>query len=126
MARWEIKNVNIAGVAMAVPQHTVKTADIDLFTAEEAEVFDNTVGIKSRHIAPDTMCASDMCQAAAERLLEELGWERDSIDALVTTARRPPPVCYRPAWTFRRTVSVSIYPWAAAAACTPSTWPAAC
>ena len=69
MARWEIKNVNIAGVAMAVPEHTVKTADIDLFTQEEAEVFDNTVGIKSRHIAPDTMCASDMCQAAGEKLI---------------------------------------------------------
>ena len=46
MARWEIKNVNIAGVAMAVPAHTVKTAEIDLFTKEEAELFDNTVGIK--------------------------------------------------------------------------------
>ena len=26
MAKWEIKNVNIAGVSMAVPEHTVKTA----------------------------------------------------------------------------------------------------
>ena len=69
MARWEIKNVNIAGVAMAVPEHTVKTAEIDLFSQEEADVFDKTVGIKSRHIAPDTMCASDMCQAAGEKLL---------------------------------------------------------
>lgn len=60
MARWEIKNVNIAGVAMAVPEHTVKTAEIDLFTQEEADIFDKTVGIKSRHIAPDTMCASDI------------------------------------------------------------------
>ena len=47
MARWKIKNVNIAGVSMAVPKHTVKTAEIDLFTPEEAEVFDKTVGIKS-------------------------------------------------------------------------------
>ena len=84
MARWEIKNVNIAGVSMAVPEHTVQTADIDLFTAEEADVFDKTVGIKSRHIAPDTMCASDMCQAAGEKLLAELGWEKDSIDALTS------------------------------------------
>ena len=83
MAKWEIKNVNIAGVTMAVPEHTVKTAEIDLFTQEEAEVFDKTVGIKSRHIAPDTMCASDMCQAAWEKLLEELGWENESIYALI-------------------------------------------
>jgi 3-oxoacyl-[acyl-carrier-protein] synthase-3 len=98
MARWEIKNVNVAGVSMAVPGHTVKTAEIDLFTQEEAEVFDRTVGIKSRHIAPDTMCASDMCQAAAEKLLEELGWERESIDALVFESvtgdyRTPPTSC---------------------------------
>ena len=98
MARWEIKNVNIAGVSMAVPKNTVKTAEIDLFTQDEADVFDNTVGIKSRHIAPETMCASDMCQAAGERLLEELGWEKDSIDVLVFESvtgdyRTPPTSC---------------------------------
>ena len=98
MARWEIKNVNMAGVAMAVPGHTVRTAEIDLFTQEEADTFDRTVGIKSRHIAPDTMCASDMCQAAAEKLLEELGWERDSIDVLLFESvtgdyRTPPTAC---------------------------------
>lgn len=98
MARWEIKNVNIAGVAMAVPEYTVKTAEIDLFTQEEAEVFDKTVGIKSRHIAPDTMCASDMCQAAGEKLLGELGWEKESINALIFESvtgdyRTPPTSC---------------------------------
>lgn len=98
MARWEIKNVNIAGVSMAVPKNTVKTAEIDLFTQDEADVFDNTVGIKSRHIAPDTMCASDMCQAAGERLLEALGWEKESIDVLVFESvtgdyRTPPTSC---------------------------------
>lgn len=90
--------MNIAGVAMAVPKHTMMTTDIDLFTHEEAEVFDKTVGIKSRHIAPDTMCASDMCQAAGEKLLEELGWEKDSIDALIFESvtgdyRTPPTSC---------------------------------
>ena len=98
MARWEIKNVNIAGVSMAVPEHTVKTADIDLFTREEAEVFDQTVGIRSRHIGPESMCASDMCQAAGERLLEALGWEKESVDALVFESvtgdyRTPPTSC---------------------------------
>lgn len=98
MARWEIKNVNIAGVAMAVPENTLKTADIDLFTPEEAELFDNTIGIRLRHIAPDTMCASDMCQAAGEKLLAELGWENESISALIFESvtgdyRTPPTSC---------------------------------
>lgn len=36
----------------------MKTSDFDFFSQEEAEVFDNTVGIRRRHIAPDNMCAS--------------------------------------------------------------------
>ena len=98
MARWKIKNVGMKGVAMAVPKNVVKTSDFDFFSQEEAEVFDNAVGIKSRHIAPDSMCASDMCQAAAEKLIEELGWERDSIDVLLFESvtgdyRTPPTSC---------------------------------
>ena len=83
MARWTIKNVRFAGVSACMPKQVVKTADLPLFNEEEAAVFDNTVGIKERRLGPDTLCASDMCQAAAEKLLEELGWEKSSIDMLV-------------------------------------------
>ena len=83
MARWTIKNVRFAGVSACMPKHVVKTTDLPLFSEEEAAVFDNTVGIKERRLGPDTLCASDMCQAAAEKLLEELGWDKSSIDMLV-------------------------------------------
>ena len=98
MAKWKIKNVNIVGVSMAVPEQMVLTSDFDFFTKEEADIFDNTVGIKSRYIAPDNICASDMCQAAAEKLLSALGWERESIDILLFESvtgdyRTPPTSC---------------------------------
>ena len=98
MARWEIKNVRMAGVAATVPNQIVKTDDFDFFTTEEAVVFDNTVGIKTRHIAPDTVCASDLCFSAAEKLLSELGWERESVDVLIFESvtgdyRTPPTSC---------------------------------
>ena len=83
MARWTIKNVRFAGVSACMPKHVVKTTDLPLFSEEEAAVFDNTVGIKERRLGPDSLCASDMCQAAAEKLLEELGWDKSSIDMLV-------------------------------------------
>ena len=76
MARWEIKNVRVAGVAAAVPRNVIHTTDFDFFTPEEAEVFNNTVGIKQRHLASDDVCASDLCFAAAEKLLAALKWER--------------------------------------------------
>ena len=83
MALWEIKNVAVRGVTGTVPGHAVKTADFDIFTKEEAEIFDNTVGIKNRYIGPEDLCTSDLCFDAAERLLVALGWERESIDVLV-------------------------------------------
>ena len=121
MARWEIKNVGMKGVAMAVPENVVKTSELGLLSQEEADVFDNTVGIKERHIAPDTMCASDMCQAAAEKLLEELGWEKDSIDVLlfesVTGDYRTPPTSCKTGLACRKIVSVWIFRWGVAGAC---------
>ena len=83
MALWEIKNVALRGVTGTVPNHAVKTADFEIFTAEEAEVFDNTVGIKNRYIGSEDICTSDLCFNAAERLIEALGWEKESIDVLI-------------------------------------------
>lgn len=88
----------MAGVAAAVPKNIVKSEDFDFFTTEDAETFNNTVGIRERRLGPDTMCASDMCQAAAEKLLEDLGWERESIDALIFESvtgdyKTPPTSC---------------------------------
>ena len=83
MALWEIKNVALRGVTGTVPARAVKTADFDIFTPEEAEIFDNTVGIRNRYIGPDDLCTSDLCFDAAERLIAALGWEKESIDVLV-------------------------------------------
>lgn len=95
MAYWEIKNVALRGVTGAVPNNPVKTADFAVLSAEEAEIFDNTVGIKNRYIGPDDLCASDLCFDAAERLIDALGWEKSSIDVLlfasVTGDYKTPP-----------------------------------
>lgn len=98
MAKWRIHNVSIRGVAACVPTQTLKTADFDVMSAEDAATFDRTVGIHSRHIAPESICASDMCQKASEALLRELGWEKDSIDILIFESvtgdyRTPPTSC---------------------------------
>ncbi len=88
----------MAGVSACVPENVVATEEIDLMSEEEAQVFNNTVGIKRRHIAPDSVCASDMCEKAANKLLEELGWEKESIDVLIFESvtgdyKTPPTSC---------------------------------
>ena len=95
MARWCIKNVALRGVSGTVPDNKVDSHDFDFFTHEEAETFINTVGIRERYVATDGVCASDLCYDAAVRLMDALGWERESIDVLifesVTGDYRTPP-----------------------------------
>ena len=95
MANWTIKNVALRGVTGTVPSHSVKTSDFPFFTQKEAETFDATVGIKNRYIASDDTCSSDLCLDAAERLIDKLGWEKESIDILffvsVTGDYKTPP-----------------------------------
>ena len=95
MAYWRIKNVALRGVTGTVPNNPMKTADLPIFTKEEADLFDATVGINNRYIAPDNICASDLCFDAAERLILGLGWDKESIDILlfasVTGDYKTPP-----------------------------------
>ena len=83
MAYWEIQNVALRGVTATVPNNPVKSIDLGIFTQEEAETFDNTVGIKNRYLASEDVCTSDLCFDAAERLIAGLGWEKGSIDVLI-------------------------------------------
>lgn len=98
MARWNIHNVRMSGVSACVPKKVVHSEDFPFFDKEGAEVFNNTVGILERRLGPDSLCASDMCQAAAEKLLAELGWEKESVDMLVFESvtgdyKTPPTSC---------------------------------
>ncbi|MBO7616824.1 MAG: ketoacyl-ACP synthase III [Bacteroidales bacterium] len=95
MAFWNIKNVSLRGVTGTVPNHPMKSAELPIFNKEEADTFDKTVGILSRYIAPEDVCASDLCQDAGERLLAALGWEKETVDVLlfvsVTGDYKTPP-----------------------------------
>lgn len=83
MAFIETKNVEIRGIACAVPKQIKVAKDQPFFTDIEAENFTNVTGVISSHVAPANMTLSDLCQAAAERLFEASGWERESIDLII-------------------------------------------
>lgn len=89
MAFIEVNNVEIKGVATCVPKQIKVAKEMSYFTEIEADNFTNVTGVVSSHIAPADMTLSDLCHAAAEKLLAESGWERDSIDLImfVSTSR---------------------------------------
>lgn len=83
MAFLETKNVEIKGVACAVPKQVKVAREQPFFTDIEAENFTNVTGVISSHVAPADMTLSDLCQAAAEKLFEASSWERESIDLII-------------------------------------------
>lgn len=74
----------MAGVCSAVPSTRVDNrAPHPAISPEDLQKIIKTTGIEARRVAPDGMCTSDLCLAAAERLLQDVGWARDSVDTLI-------------------------------------------
>ena len=86
MAFLEFKNVRITGIAAGVPDNVVSNYNLvrgeDISADYTTEAFVETTGVKERRCS-ETLCTSDLCFAAAERLIAELGWEKTEIQALV-------------------------------------------
>lgn len=90
MALLSFKGIGIAGIQAAVPANTIVNREqTDHFDAAAvAEIVDKT-GIEERRFATEGICASDLCFAAAERLLTEMQIDRSSIDLLVFVSQTP-------------------------------------
>ena len=82
MAFLSISNVAIKGMSACVPSYVEENRDVPFYTAEEAEKVIETTGVERKHIVNNGITASDLCLRASERLLDELGWDRDSIDLI--------------------------------------------
>ena len=90
MAFLEIKNVSLRGVSACVPSMIMKTRDLGIFrNNDKGEKFTKTTGIIERRIVSDEVRTSDLCLKAAERLVEELNWDKSSIDALIFVSNTP-------------------------------------
>ena len=85
MAYSEIKNVEIKGISACVPDRVEKNRDFPLLSQEQIEKYIDQVGVVERHCAihDGSVCTSDLCYESAEKLLNELGWDRNEIGLLV-------------------------------------------
>lgn len=83
MAFLKIENVAIRGISACVPPKVEENRDIPFYTPEEAEKVIESTGVERKHIVADSrITASDLCLKASEKLLDDLGWARDSIDLI--------------------------------------------
>jgi len=88
MAFLRINNVKISGLSVAVPSYEEEISDIYQKWGDYYS-FINTTGIERRRRASNELCSSDLCVAAAEQLIQKIGWRREDIDALVFVSQTP-------------------------------------
>lgn len=83
MAIFSIPNIRITGMAAAVPVNEVSNADYRWITVKERNQIIKTIGVEKRRIAEKGQTTADLCFAAANRLLDELNWNRSEVQILV-------------------------------------------
>ena len=83
MAFLEFKNVRIAGVSAGVPKRKVCNLDIKDISADyDSAAFVETTGVLERRL-DEALTTSDLCVAAAEKLLADLGWDRAEVGGVI-------------------------------------------
>lgn len=87
MAASTIASVRIAGIAAVVPSQSSQVGGSD--SDQDLTKVIASTGVRSRRVAPREVCTSDLCAKAAELVLEEVNWDRDTLDLLIFISQTP-------------------------------------
>lgn len=85
MTYFNLQNAKIKAVAASVPDDVEYTTDYnDLFGEEHVRKFIISTGVQRRFTSHRLgVTASDLCCATAEKILTELNYDRNKVDALI-------------------------------------------
>jgi 3-oxoacyl-[acyl-carrier-protein] synthase III len=89
MAFFSVPHITIKGLSAAVPRNEQSNFDLKDYTSEDLEKLISTIGIEKRRVAEQPLCASDLCVASAEKLIEKLNWKKAEIDVVFFVSQTP-------------------------------------
>jgi len=90
MAYIQYEGVGIAAMSAAVPKRVINNRKYtEVFSADEANEIVDKTGIEERRFADAETCSSDLCFAAAEKLITDNNINREEIDLLVFISQTP-------------------------------------
>lgn len=87
MAFLNVHNVSVRGISASVPSNEEIISDI--YKWEGANSFIESTGITARRRSGYSVTSADLCIVAAERLIEEIRWDKSEIDAIVFVSQTP-------------------------------------
>lgn len=90
MRQKAVNNVSIRGIQCAVPGSVVPNDHFySVFNEGEVRKISSMTGVFSRRIIDKDTCTSDLCVAAANKLMQELDWEPSSVEAVFLVTQTP-------------------------------------
>lgn len=90
MAILQYEGVGISAMSAAVPHTIINNYEYtEYFPAEQVKEVVDKIGIYERRFADADTCSSDLCFAAAEKLLNDNAIDRSEIDLLVFISQTP-------------------------------------
>lgn len=91
MAKLKFKNVGISAMAACVPKNVIDNYhyDLDIWPEDEVKKVVDKVGVAERRFADENTCSSDLCFAAAEKLIADNNIDKSEIDLLVFLSQTP-------------------------------------
>ena len=91
MAILKFEKVGITALAAGVPKTVIDNYhyDLDIWPEDEVKKVVDKVGVVERRFVDDNTCASDLCFAAAEKLIADNNIDRSEIDLLVFLSQTP-------------------------------------
>ena len=90
MAYIQYEGVGITAMSAAVPKRVIKNREYtEVFSAQEANDIVDKTGIEERRFSDEETCSSDLCFAAAEKLIVDNNINKEEIDLLVFISQTP-------------------------------------
>ena len=90
MAMLCYEGIGITAMAAAVPRRIIKNLEYtEFFPADQVKEVVDKVGVLERRFADEETCSSDLCYAAAEKLIADNNIDRNEIDLLVFLSQTP-------------------------------------
>ena len=90
MATTSTQPAAIRGITSCVPARCFDNLNDTLaFDKGDVEKVVRLAGVKTRHLAGESVCSSDLCLAAARDVLGALAWPPETIDGLIMVTQSP-------------------------------------
>ena len=84
------KDVGISGMSAGIPKKIINNYEYtEHFDPADVKEIVDKIGIYERRFADPGTCASDLCYAAAERLIHDITIDKNEIDLLVFVSQTP-------------------------------------